>query len=298
MAIDMGRSLTSQPASFDHLYARVDPAQVTSLLDFRQLYPPQHLVVNGVNWEYLALGEVGMPILFLHGLAGAYDIWWQQMEALKDRYRVVSVTYPAVRSLQELAQGLLAILDEKRVEKASVVGSSLGGYLAQYLVGVYPERVERAVFANTYADKDPIERKYGFSGALLPYAPEWLVMAVLRAGYRLLVYPTSRHLPLVLAYLCEQTYGRMSKAQIHGRYRGVVERFPLPVPAAVDIPLLILESDNDPLIDPPVREDLKQAYPAAAVHTFHNAGHFPYLVVPVEYLRVLEAFLEDQSCSG
>ncbi|HLE52582.1 MAG TPA: alpha/beta hydrolase, partial [Anaerolineales bacterium] len=61
---------------------------------------------------------------------------------------------------------------------------------------------------------------------------------------------------------------------------------------------LILESDNDPLIDLPVREDLKQAYPAAAVHTFHNAGHFPYLVVPVEYLRVLEAFLEDQSCSG
>jgi pimeloyl-ACP methyl ester carboxylesterase len=293
MAIDMGRSLTSQPTSFDRLYARVDPAQATSLLDFRQRYPPQHLALNGVDWEYLALGEGDETILFLHGLAGSYDIWWQQMEALKDRYRIISVTYPAVSSLQALAQGLLTILNDKRVARASVVGSSLGGYLAQYLMAVHPERVARAVFGNTYADKDPIERKYGIAGALLPYAPQWLVMAVLRAGYRLLIYPSSRHLHLVLAYLCEQTHRRTSKAQIEGRYRCVVEPFPLPDPAAGNIPLLILESDNDPLIDPPVREDIKRTYPAAAVHTFHNAGHFPYLVVPMEYLRVLEAFLQD-----
>src|SRR3972149_4849847 len=113
MAIDMDRSLTSQPALFARLYARVDPAQATSLLDFRQRYPPQHLAVNGVDWEYLALGEGDETILFLHGLAGSFDIWWQQIEALKDRYRVISPTYPAVSCLQELAQGMLAILAEQ-----------------------------------------------------------------------------------------------------------------------------------------------------------------------------------------
>src|SRR3990172_1352934 len=132
-------------------------------MDFRQRHPPQHLAVNGVDWEYLALGEGDRTILFLHGLAGAFDIWWQQIEALKDRYRVISPTYPAVSCLQELAQGMLAILDEQGVNKAAVVGSSLGGYLAQYMVAVFPERVERAVFGNTYADRDPIARKFGFS---------------------------------------------------------------------------------------------------------------------------------------
>jgi pimeloyl-ACP methyl ester carboxylesterase len=192
-----------------------------------------------------------------------------------------------------LAQGLLAILDEQGVDKATLVGSSLGGYLVQYLVAVHPERVARAVLGNTYADKDAIERKFGFAAALLPYAPEWLVMAVLRASYRLVIYPTSRRSPVLQKYLSHPNQKGLSKSQIEGRYQCVIERFSLPDQVAGNIPLLILESDNDPLIDPPVREHIRQTYPAATVYTFHDAGHFPYQVVPQEFLSVLETFLEE-----
>lgn len=267
-------------------------------MDSRQHYPPQQLTVNGADWEYLALGDGDQAILFLHGLAGSYEIWWQTMEALKDRYRVISVTYPDVNSLEALAQGSLAILDEQGVDKATLVGSSLGGYLAQYLVAVHPERVARAVFGNTYADKDAIERKFRFVTALLPYAPEWLVMAVLRASYQLVIYPTSRHSPLLRTYLSHPTKKGISKSQIEGRYRCVIERFSLPDQVAGNIPLLILESDNDPLIDPPVREHIRRTYPAATVYTFHDAGHFPYLVVPLEFLSVFENFMQDKSSTS
>ena len=283
-----------QPApAFERLYARVDQDQAASLAQFRQAYPPQHLLVEDVDWEYLALGDGPQTVLFLHGLAGAYDIWWQQMLALKDDYRAISVTYPGVDSLEGLAQGILAILDAEGVGKASLVGSSLGGYLAQYLIAAHPERIERAVFGNTYADKDFILEEYGLVGGLLPYTPEWLVMAVLRASYRYLIYPSSQNSPLVLAYLTEHTFGVTSKAQIEARYRAVIEPFPSPDPGALGIPVLILESDNDPLISPPTREDMRATYPTAAVHTFHGDGHFPYLVVPAEYLQVLRAFLQN-----
>jgi pimeloyl-ACP methyl ester carboxylesterase len=48
------------------------------------------------------------------------------------------------------------------------------------------------------------------------------------------------------------------------------------------------------LIEPLLRENLRRAYPGAFVYTFQGAGHFPYLVVPEEYLRVLEEFLEGK----
>jgi pimeloyl-ACP methyl ester carboxylesterase len=201
-----------------------------------------------------------------------------------------------VDSLEGLAQSILAILDKEGVDKASLVGSSLGGYLAQYLLATHSERVERAVFGNTYADKDFILEEYGLVGGLLPYAPEALVMAVLRASYRWIIYPSSQDSPMVLSYLTEQTYGRTGKAQIESRYRAVIEPFHSPVPAALGIPILILESDNDPLISPAAREDLKATYPNASVHTFRGVGHFPYLVVPDQFLQSWRIFCARIRC--
>ena len=54
-----------------------------------------------------------------------------------------------------------------------------------------------------------------------------------------------------------------------------------------DIPLLIIESDNDPLVPETFRAQVKTTYPGAAVYTFSGAGHFPYLSHPDAYTRVL-----------
>jgi predicted esterase YcpF (UPF0227 family) len=47
---------------------------------------------------------------------------------------VISVTYPAVEGLDEMEQAVMAILEAEERRTFHVVGSSLGGYFAQYLV--------------------------------------------------------------------------------------------------------------------------------------------------------------------
>jgi len=276
---------------FDKLYARVDPATVASLQSFRQNHPPQRIEVNGVTWEYVAFGQDEEAVLFLHGMTGAHDIWWQQMEVLQDRYCVVSVTYPAVDSLKEMSAGVMAVLDKEGIERVNVVGSSLGGYFAQYLVATYPERIERAVFANTFPPNDIIAEKNRTIGTLLPYLPEWLIMSVLRGSFEESLYPASGNSELVLAYLLEQGYGRMSKAQVMGRYRCVVEPFASPDPEALGIPVMIIEADNDPLVEPALREQLKATYSSAVIYTLAKTGHFPYLNKTQIYTETLGEFL-------
>ncbi|MFZ5857142.1 MAG: alpha/beta fold hydrolase [Chloroflexota bacterium] len=276
--------------AFDDVYAKVDSDIVASLQEFRTAHPPKVIEVNGTDWEYVSFGQGNETILFLHGMTGAYDIWWRVMEELQSEYRVISVTYPAVNTLEEMSAGALAILDAEGVDKANIVGTSLGGYFAQYLVATHPDRVSRAVFSNTFPPNDLIKEKNGTIGGLIPFLPEWLVIDVLRGSFVEAVYPASGNDELTMAFLMELSYGRVSRAQVAGRYRCVVEKFTAPNPDALGIPVMIMEADNDPLVEAALREQLKETYPSAVIHTMSGVGHFPYLPLSSEYAQFLREF--------
>ena len=279
--------------NFEELSSKVDPNSAASLLAFRQEHPLQQINVAGVVWEYISFGQGDETIIFLHGMTGAADIWFQQMLALKDDYRVISLTYPPVDSLDAMSQGVLAILKQEGVSKINLVGSSLGGYFTQYLVANYPEKIESAVLANTFPPNEIIAEKNKTIGALLPYLPEWLVMNVLRGSFEGDVYAASGNSELVLAYLLEQSYGRMNKEQVVGRFRCVVDPFAAPDVEALGVPVMIIEVDNDPLVEEVLREQLKATYPGAALHTLRAVGHFPYLNSPDEYTALLDGFFGE-----
>lgn len=270
------------------IYANVAPQTVQALTAFRQAHPLKTLEVEGIHWEYIAVGQGEEAVIFLHGMTGAADIWWRQISALEGQYRVIAVTYPAVSTLAEMERGVLAILNAEGVGEFNVVGTSLGGYFAQYLVAKHPDRIRRAVLANTFPPNDLLAEKNKAIGAVLPYLPEWLVMSVLRGSFRNGIYPASGYDELTLAMLSEMGYGRMSKAQVVGRYRCVIEKFDAPTPR---MPVMILEAANDPLVEPALREQLTAAYPKAIVHNLGAVGHFPYLNVPETYTRLLLEFL-------
>lgn len=279
--------------NFADLAGKVDPAVRQSLLDFRAQHPPQHLQVDGLDWEYVAFGQGPETILFLHGMTGAYDIWWQQMNALSDRYRVISVTYPPADTLEEMSRGVLAVLDAEGVKTTTMVGSSLGGYLVQYLMRTHPERIERAVLGNTFPPNELLAQKNEGLIKILPFLPDWLVMRVFRSSFVNDIYPAAGNSELVLAYMLEQADGRMSKAQVTARARVVIEPFTPPDPAALGIPVMIIEADNDPLVERTLRQQLKETYPSARVETLHAVGHFSYLNAPDTYTALLESFLGD-----
>jgi pimeloyl-ACP methyl ester carboxylesterase len=273
---------------FQHLYAKVPEEIANSLKTFRRREKLRQIEVDGNAWNYIFVGGKAETIVFLHGMGGAYDIWWQVIEALRDRFGIISVTYPAVETLEGLNRGISAILDQEKISEFYLVGSSLGGYLSQYLVSKHPQRIKKAVFANTFPPNELIAQKTQKLGKLLPLLPQWAVMLYLRQNAITSIYPAAGNSELVLAYMMEQSHGMMTKKQFIARYRCVIDSFDPPAPA---MPILIIEADNDPLVEAPLREMLKQTYASADVKTLHDVGHFPYLNQPEAYTRVLLDFL-------
>jgi len=275
---------------FNKLYAAVPEEIRQSLQGFRRRHALRQVQVDGVDWHYINVGEGETTILFLHGMAGGYDIWWQQIEALQQHYRVIALTYPPVHSLADLTRGIIAILKQERVVGFNVVGSSLGGYLAQYLVAGLPVRIQKAVFANTFPPNDIIVQKTRISGKLLPFLPEWVVMWNLRKTTTKAIYPASGRNELVAAYLMEQSHGMMRKAQFVSRFHCVLDYFQPADQEASNVEIMLIEANNDPLVEKTLRELIKTTYPSARIKTLPGAGHFPYLNRPEEYTEILKEF--------
>ena len=85
-------------------------------------------------------------------------------------------------------------------------------------------------------------------------------------------------------------HGMMSKSQFLARYRCVIDTFKAADFTQSNIPVLIVEAENDPLVAKELRDLLKTIYPDAPVKSLGPIGHFPYLNAPHQYNRVIKDF--------
>ena len=105
---------------------------------FTNYHPEERIVISGREWGYVKAGDHGPALLLIPGTLGRGEIFWQQIEALQDRARIVAVTYPKSGGVPEWASDLAELCGRLAFDRFTVLGSSLGGYLAQYLAAAYP----------------------------------------------------------------------------------------------------------------------------------------------------------------
>ena len=277
----------SQKFTFEELYPQSDSVLI-SLQNFRK-EGTSSIKVGDYNWSYYTGGQGDTTILFLHGMGGSYDIWWQQINYFKARYKIISLSYPPVTNLKDLSAGVLAILAKENTTKVIVIGSSLGGYLVQYLAVNHPDKIIKAMMGNTFAPNTENKANNESLIKAMKWLPEWFVVKNIRKKYNTDVIPASGNSPIANAFLNELLGRGVTREVFIARYYCVVDTFTPKI--SQNIPLQILESDNDPLVNKNLREQLKLTYPQAKVVTLHNEGHFPYLFKAESYNKIIEDFL-------
>ncbi len=122
--------------------------------------------VNEINIYYKVHGQ-GEPLVLIQGLGGPRSGWIFQTRAFKKYYRVITFDNRGVGksdkpsspyTVRTMADDTIGLLDYLGVDKAHVLGVSLGGMIAQEIAINYPDRVNKLILGCTTAGLGDIER--------------------------------------------------------------------------------------------------------------------------------------------
>jgi len=122
------------------------------------------LDVHGQIVNVIDRGE-GEAVVFLHAFPLQAAMWDYQFDALDGSHRCIAIDMPGFgesappaapgeASMQSWARLVVEVLDQLGVADATVVGASMGGYLAMALLRHHPERVRQLVIADSRARSD------------------------------------------------------------------------------------------------------------------------------------------------
>ncbi|WP_254536491.1 alpha/beta fold hydrolase [Halomarina litorea] len=116
-----------------------------------------HVTVgDGTDLYYQDVGE-GPPVVLVHGFSTNHLSWWQQIPTIARRYRCLAVDQRRFglsadeggRGVAAFADDLLALLDALGIERAALVGHSMGGWSVASLATRHPDRVAALVLSAT-----------------------------------------------------------------------------------------------------------------------------------------------------
>jgi pimeloyl-ACP methyl ester carboxylesterase len=108
----------------------------------------------GIRIVYVEGGQ-GEPVIFIHGVGGALLDWEKVLPYFAARYHTIALDQPGFGksekrtnyhySIANNAAIVAALMDAKKIDKAYIVGNSMGGEVAAFFAIHYPERVKKLV---------------------------------------------------------------------------------------------------------------------------------------------------------
>jgi pimeloyl-ACP methyl ester carboxylesterase len=149
--------------------ARTRAAAGLSVSTLTALPAPKQVEIFGQKINYIEAGS-GPNVILLHGLGDDLNVWDQTVAALAPNYRVWALDQigfgvsgkPFINyRVSVLVEFLHAFCKKLGVEKATLVGNSLGGWVAAAFASAYPDRVEKLVLVGAagYWPKQELSRE-------------------------------------------------------------------------------------------------------------------------------------------
>lgn len=248
----------------------------------------------------------GPPVLFVHGGLGNRAMWAPQVRALAGAYRCVAYDLRGHGETEGgedveaftpmlLRDDLLALADALQLDRFSLVGLSVGGFVAQEVAIAASRRLDAVVMADTWVVTGASEREKQVGRALGP-----VIEGALRAvGTGPLAYLAAGGMgsrseearELVRA----ATAGTSREAAIRV-WRGLGAHDTRDRLGAVTARTLVIAGDQDRNL--PQAKLLASLVDGAELLVLEDAGHITNLHQPERFTAALEAFLSPPSPTG
>jgi 3-oxoadipate enol-lactonase len=248
---------------------------------------------NDADIYYEEAGS-GDAILFAHGAGGNAAIWFEQVAEFADRYRCVTFDHrvfarspadPTTISTPQFCDDALAVLDALDIERAHLVGQSMGGFTCLRLLLDHPDRVASLTLSCT-------------SGGLPNPDPS--------PAMRGLTSSSGRATSGVIGTMSARTAQDPVRLQLYEAINSFNTGFSweylrglrgpdLADLAAIVCPVLFISGAEDPLFPSDLLASYVPHFPNARLEIVSDAGHSPYFEQPQAFNTVLQTFIESAS---
>jgi pimeloyl-ACP methyl ester carboxylesterase len=251
------------------------------------------------------------PVLLLHGQPGGARDWERVIAALHPGTSAIAINRPGWDGVSEAmdlpgnAAAALRSLDARGIERATIVGHSLGGAIAAWLAALHPDRVRALVMASPAANRDSLSALDRLLAA--PVAGYLTTVAALAGvGVALTASPLRRlaagtlsideqYLKAAGRRLLEPASWRAHVAE----QRALIKDLPaleLQLPR-ISAPTMILVGAGDRIVTVASARRLATQIPGAQLELVRGAGHLLPQRHPRRLAAVIAATLDEVSRS-
>jgi pimeloyl-ACP methyl ester carboxylesterase len=259
--------------------------------------------VGGTKINYIDTGGDGTPVVLLHAFPLNAGQWSQQIDALSDRFRFIAPDLKGfggsdapddegAYTMDSYADEVKGVLDAAGVDKAVVVGLSMGGYIALALWRRHPDVFAGLVLADSRAEADPpegIEKRTNQQGQVREQGTAGLIEGLAGA---LLGETTRTNKPDVV----ENTKNLMDNPP--AGFVGALEAMKgrpdsTENLASINVPTQVIVGENDGVTPPDASRKLHEHIGGSTLVVLPDAGHLSNLEAPDAFNGALGEFLGD-----
>jgi 3-oxoadipate enol-lactonase len=259
-------------------------------------------LINGSNIHYEVAGNEGnLPILFLHGFPFSHEMWRGQIELVSKRYRAIAYDIKG-HGLSDVGDGqytieghvddLFAFMDHLRLDRAVIVGLSMGGYITLRALERNQDRFLAAVLCDTKSEADTSEgklRRFAGMVEVKRTGSEQFADTFLKTVFA----PESFSEKPEAVNLIRRIISRTPPLSIAGTLLALAARTDtsgaLP---QIRIPVLILVGALDQVTPPGLSQAMHERIRGSELHIVPGAAHMSNLENPDSFNRSLLSFLE------
>lgn len=275
-------------------------------IDWRRHW--RRVELPGAEVNYVEVGE-GKPILFIHGISGCWQNWLENLPHFSRERRAIALDLPGFGAspmpsweIDMPAYGRLVhdFCEKLGIEGATIVGNSMGGFVALEAVTSCPARFDRLVLVsaagilNTWS---PEERAVATAWAWKVFGPHYARRSrfiVSRPRARELVFRPFIRYPRRLRedLLLEQIEGGLRRAEGFGdALQAVIRRDIRERLAEIEMPTMIVWGQSDRVIPMVAALSYHRRIPHSHLEIFERTGHVPQLERPLRFNALLDDFL-------
>jgi len=271
----------------------------------------QYVKVGDINTRFWQAGDTGSAVVLVHGLGGSIENWERNIDALAQQHRVYAVDllgfgrtdkFPLIKDINVLIKFLNDFMDTQNIEKASLVGNSMGGGLILGFALQFPQKVARLVLVNNAGmgrDVNIILRMFSvpFLGRILMgrpslksvekllriiyYAPAVVTPELVRTTFELAVLPGATEALLSATHACINIWGQRAKYT-----KELLSNL-----GKITAPTLIFWGRQDRILPVAHAQIAASKIPGAKLHIFDNCGHCVMYEYPNEFNKLVLDFL-------